>query len=311
MPAANRTVWQSAAAIAAAVFVVAGAFALNGAVACAAERSTGSARAEEAAATARQRPAAAGAQGPDGQCRRSGRSGWVPRRADAWRSGAARPDARARRPAGAASGRGRPSQHARTRRRRTAIRAPTRSTKARTRASAISAPQGPKAHASAINPATKGRFGNQPGNQGRFGNQGRVRPAARLHQPRPAPARRERRDAADAPDAALHASQRHAGVPCAPSDVPSPRRTQLHRHPAVAETRFVTTEMVCQWGPDITQAQHRGDRAPAQPDHRRRAALGADRRHAGPLPDRRQSRDARRGARDGGRADRLAAELHL
>ena len=81
-------------------------------------------------------------------------------------------------------------------------------------------------------------FGNQPGNRA-FGNNRpgelparQPQSAARLHPSRPAHARRQRRDAADAAGAALHPSRRDVRDPRPDAALSPARRAQLHRHAA-------------------------------------------------------------------------------
>lgn len=101
----------------------------------------------------------------------------------------------------------------------------------------------------------QGRFGNQPGNQGRFGGQNR------FGQPRGFTNRDPRLRAVNAATPQLRQTQRfthrsdmlafRARLPT----YPLPGERNFTGIPPVTETRFVTTEMVCQWGPDFTQAQ--------------------------------------------------------
>ena len=142
------------------------------------------------------------------------------------------------------------------------------------------------------------RFGNnQPGGNNRFGNNnsaigraasainrpGRVRQQpvrrARLHQSRPAPARRERRDAAAAAGAALHPPQRDVrgarphrrSIPCPASAISPACRPSR-------ETRFVTHRNGLPVGSRHHAAGDRGDRAAARshdPRVQRSALTGA------------------------------------
>ena len=113
-------------------------------------------------------------------------------------------------------------------------------------------------------PGNQGRLGNQPGNQGRFGNQpgqGRFGNQGRFGQPRGFTNRDPRLRAVNAATPQMRQTQRfthrsdmlsfRARLPT----FPLPGERNFTGIPPVAETRFVTTEMVCQWGPDITQAQ--------------------------------------------------------
>ena len=135
-------------------------------------------------------------------------------------------------------------------------------------------------------------------------------PATRLHASRPAHARRQRRDAAAAAGAALHPSRRDAFDPRPDAALSAARRAQLHRHSAGQRNALRAGRNGLPLAGHLAAAD-RGGRAPAQSDHSGDAALGPDRRDAGSFPHRRQPGRARRRARHGSRADRLAAELRL
>ena len=109
-------------------------------------------------------------------------------------------------------------------------------------------------------PGGQGRFANPPGNQGRFGNQAQGN-QGRFGQPRGFTNRDPRLRSVNAATPQMRQTQRfshrndmlafRARLPT----FPLPGERNFTGIPPVAETRFVTTEMVCQWGPDITQAQ--------------------------------------------------------
>ena len=153
------------------------------------------------------------------------------------------------------------------------------------------------AQTKSANVGPNSRFGNTPGNRA-FGNQPGSRalggPGSRgfTH-------RDPRMRAVNAATPQLRQVQRFThrsemfAIRARMPRYPLPGERNFTGVPPVGETRFVTTEMVCQWGPDISPQRDRGDRAPAQPHDRRDAALGVDRRHAGSLPHRRQSRAPR------------------
>jgi hypothetical protein len=109
-------------------------------------------------------------------------------------------------------------------------------------------------------PDSRGRFGNQVrGNQGRFGNQ--LGNQSRVGQPRGFTNRDPRLRAVNAASPQMRQVQRfthrsdmlafRARLPT----FPLPGERNFTGIPPVTETRFVSTEMVCQWGPDFTQAQ--------------------------------------------------------
>ena len=227
MPAANRTVWQSAAAIAAALLVVAGALALSGA--SHAQNAPQDQRAQKKQQQQRRGPMGNAVVGPG----RFGPRGLM---------GPAGPQ-------GAHSG---PNANPNMR-----------------------GPGAPNMRGPGVanrdprfNNGPNARFGNQGfGNQGRFGNrnrfggQGRFGNQNRFGQPRGFTNRDPRLRAVNAATPQLRQAQRfthrsdmlafRARLPT----YPLPGERNFTGIPPVAETRFVTTEMVCQWGPDITQAR--------------------------------------------------------
>jgi hypothetical protein len=225
MPAVNRTLFQSAVAIAAAVFVVAGMFALSG-------ESHAQYAPNDPRAPKKQQPPA---KGPAQQMRKGpmgnavvGPNRMGPRGPMGAPGGPRGPMAAPAGPQGAHLG---PNANPNMR-----------------------GPGGPgfanrDPRANAFNKGPNARFGNQPGNQGRFG------------QPRGFTNRDPRLRAVNAGTPQMRQAQRfthrsemlafRARLPT----YPLPGERNFSGIPPVAETRFVTTEMVCQWGPDITQAR--------------------------------------------------------
>lgn len=221
MPAANRTFWQRAAAIAAALFVVAGAFALSGE--SHAQYPPNDPRA--------QKKAPPPAKGPT-QMRKGpmGNATVGPNRMG---------------PRGPMVGPGGPQ-------------GPHLGPNAQPNMRGAGAPnmRGPglanrDPRANTFNRGPNARSGNQAlGNQGRFGNQ-----------PRGFTNRDPRLRAVNAATPQMRQTQRfthrtemlafRARLPT----YPLPGERNFSGIPPVAETRFITTEMVCQWGPDITQAR--------------------------------------------------------
>lgn len=260
MPAANRSFWQSAAAIAAALFVVAGAFALSGA--SHAQNAPNDPRAQKK----QQQPKGPMPQmrkGPMGNAvvgpNRMGPRGLIP--------GTLGPAGRQLGPNVAPNMRGPagpPGQHA-VPGAQPNMRGPGLANRD-PRANALGKGPNPGAQGRFGNQTPgQGRFGNQPGNQGRFGNrpgnQGRFGNQNRFGQPRGFTNRDPRLRAVNAATPQMRQTQRfthrsdmlsfRARLPT----FPLPGERNFTGIPPVAETRFVTTEMVCQWGPDFTQAQ--------------------------------------------------------
>ena len=247
MPAANRTFWQSAAAIAAAVFVVAGAFALNGT--SHAQNAPQDPRARQKQQPPAKGPVQQGRKGPMGNSvvgpQRMGPRGQMP--------GAPGPRGQMLGPGGPQGQQPGAGVHPNMRGPGVANRDP--------RANTFN--KGPNAR-SGNQPPGQGRFANQPGNQGRFGHQPGNQAQGnqgRFGQPRGFTNRDPRLRAVNAATPQMRQTQRfthrsdmlafRARLPT----FPLPGERNFTGIPPVAETRFVTTEMVCQWGPDITQAQ--------------------------------------------------------
>ncbi|MEJ0077822.1 MAG: S8 family serine peptidase [Alphaproteobacteria bacterium] len=239
MPAANRTIFQSAAAVAAALFVVIGAFALNGE--SHAQYAPNDPRAQKKQQPPAKGPMQQGRKGPMGNAGvPPNRMGVGPRGLMPGAQGPRGPMAAPGGPQGAHLG---PNANPNMR-----------------------GPGGPgfanrDPRANAFNKGPNARFGNQPGGQGRFGqgagNQGR------FGQPRGFTNRDPRLRAVNAGTPQMRQAQRfthrsemlsfRARLPT----YPLPGERNFSGIPPVAETRFVTTEMVCQWGPDVTEARIR------------------------------------------------------
>src|SRR6201988_750648 len=263
MPAANRTFWQSAAAVAASFFVVAGAFALSGE--SHAQYAPNDQRAQKKAQPPGKAPTQQMRRGPMGNAAigppRMGTRGQMgaPGGSRGQMVGPGAPQG----PQGPQVG---PNPNPNVRGPGIANRDP--------RLSAFN--QGPNARVGnqapgsnqgrfANQPGNQGRFGNQPGGQGRFGNQpgnqGRFGNQSRFGQPRGFTNRDPRLRPVNAATPQTRQTQRfthrsdmlafRARLPT----FPLPGERNFTGIPPVAETRFVTTEMVCQWGPDITQAR--------------------------------------------------------
>jgi hypothetical protein len=158
-------------------------------------------------------------------------------------------------------------------------------------------------------------FGNQPGNRA-FGNRPGSFQSGNRNQPRGFTHRDPRMRAVNAATPQLRQVQRfsHRGemlaIRARMPRYPLPGERNFTGMPPVSETRFVTPRWCASGDRHRAAARSRRSRASTISTSWRRSAR-PDRRHAGALPHRRQSRGARRGARDGGRAHRLAAELHL
>jgi len=225
MPSATRNLWQSAAAIAAAVLVVGAAFALSG-----------PSHAQQAPHDQRAQKKAPPAKGPT-QMRKGpmGNTAIGPNRFG---------------PRGQTLGpRGPQGQHPGA-----GIHPTMRGPGFANRDPRLTAP-----NARFGNQPGQGRFGNQPG-QGRFGNQAHGN-QNRFGQPRGFTNRDPRLRAVNAATPQLRQAQRfthrsemlafRARLPT----YPLPGERNFTGIPPVSETRFVTTEMVCQWGPDISQAR--------------------------------------------------------
>src|ERR1700752_2044987 len=235
MPAANRTFWQSAAAVAASFFVVAGAFALSGE--SHAQYAPNDQRAQKKAQPPGKAPTQQMRRGPMGNAaigpHRMGTRGQMgaPGGPRGQMLGPGGPQG----PQGPQVG---PNPNPNVRGPGIANRDPRLST---------------------FNQSPNARVGNQaPGsNQGRFGNQ------SRFGHPRGFTNRDPRLRAVNAATPQMRQTQRfthrsdmlafRARLP----PFPLPGERNFTGSPPVAETRFVTTEMVCQWGPDITQARIR------------------------------------------------------
>ena len=250
MPAANRTFWQSAAAMAAArCCVIGGAFALSGK--SHAQYAPNDPRAQKKAPPPAKGPMQQGRKGPMGNAavgpNRMGPRGQM--------LGAGGPQAQ------------QPSTgvHPNMRGPGIANRDPRaiHSTKVRDERVGNQTPgQGRLGNQGRFGnqPGNQGRFGNQPGGQGRFGNQAQGN-QGRFGQPRGFTNRDPRLRSVNAATPQMRQTQRfshrndmlafRARLPT----FPLPGERNFTGIPPVAETRFVTTEMVCQWGPDITQAQ--------------------------------------------------------
>jgi subtilisin family serine protease len=269
MPAANRTVWQSAAAIAAALFVVAGAFALSG------ESHAQQNPQDPRAQRKQQQPPAKGPaqqmrKGPMGNAvvgpNRMGPRGLMP--------GAPGPRGQMLGPGGPQGQQPGAGMQPNMRGPGLANRDP-RANELNKGPNARAGHQPPGQGRFGNQPGNQGRFGNQPGNQGRFanqpgnqgrfgnqpGSQGRFGNQGRFGQPRGFTNRDPRLRAVNAATPQMRQTQRfthrsdmlafRARLPT----FPLPGERNFTGIPPVAETRFVTTEMVCQWGPDFTQAQ--------------------------------------------------------